>query len=267
MQDTSVAQAIAVPNDGLMSELSFRFYAQLNDFLPADRRGRRFTHVLRGVASVKDTIEALGVPHPEVDVILVNETFEDFSYRLRSGDDVSVYPAFRSIDLTDLPRPGADPPHPVQFALDVHLGKLASLLRLAGFDAVVLADDADVAMAAAREGRVALTRDVSLLKRNIVRHGYWVRQTDPESQLVEVLERFDLVNRMEPFTRCVRCNALVVPVDAGAVAERLLPQTRAGFRQFHRCQGCERIYWRGSHYDRLSRLLERVRERMEGRRG
>lgn len=152
----------------------------------------------------------------------------------------------------------------MQFALDVHLGKLASLLRLAGFDAVVLADDAEVAMAAAREGRVALTRDVSLLKRNIVRHGYWVRQTDPESQLVEVLERFDLVNRMEPFTRCVRCNALVVPVDAGAVVERLLPQTRAGFRQFHRCPGCDRIYWRGSHYDQLSRLLERVRKRIEG---
>jgi hypothetical protein len=244
-----------------MSEVSFRFYAQLNDFLPVNRRGRRFTHVVGAPGSVKDTIEALGVPHPEVDVILVNGTAEDFTYRLRDGDDVAVYPMFRSIDLAGLRRAGADAPHPVRFALDVHLGKLASLLRLAGFDAVVVAEDVDLANTAARDARVALTRDVGLLKRNVVRHGYWVRHTDPESQLAEVLERFDLVDRMNPFTRCVRCNVAVVPVSAEAVSDRLPPRTRACFREFHTCPLCGRIYWQGSHYDRLRRLLERARER------
>lgn len=248
-----------------MSEVSFRFYAQLNDFLPARQRGRRFTLVLPAPASVKDTIEALGVPHPEVDVILVNGESEDFTYRLQDGDHVSVYPAFRSIDVASLRRSGSDLPQPVRFALDVHLRKLASLLRLAGFDAAVLMADADVANSAAREGRVALTRDVGLLKRSVIRHGYWVRHTDPERQLAEVLERFDLVSRMQPFVRCVRCNTLVVPVEAEAVADRLLPRTRAGFRQFHWCPGCDRIYWQGSHYSRLVRLLERARDRASAR--
>src|SRR3989441_9269055 len=244
-----------------MSEVSFRFYAQLNDFLPVNRRGRRFTHVLGALGSVKDTIEALGLPHPEVGVILVNGTAEEFPCRLRDGDDVAVYPEFRSIDLAGLRRAGADGPHPPRFALDVHLGKLASLLRLAGFDAVVVVEDADLANTAARDARVALTRDVALLKRSVVRHGYWVRHTDPESQLAEVLERFDLVHRMESFTRCARCNVAVVPVAAQAVSDRLLPRTRACFREFHICPACGRIYWQGSHYDRLRRLLEQARER------
>lgn len=243
-----------------MTQASFRFYAQLNDFLPPGRRGRRFTRLLPRVSSVKDTIEALGVPHPEVDVILVNGRAEDFAYRLRDGDEVSVYPAFRSIDVTSGWRVGLDPPDPVRFAVAMHLGKLASLLRLSGVDAVMFADDTEVAKAAAGD-RVVLTRDVGLLKRNVVRHGYWVRHTDPESQLAEVLERFDLVSRMKPFARCLRCNVLVVPVEADAVADRLLPRTRAGFRRFHRCPECDRIYWQGSHYDRLSRLLEHARER------
>ena len=159
-------------------------------------------HPLRGPASVKDAIEALGVPHPEVDVIVVNGQAADFSYRMQDGDDVAVYPAFHSVDITGLRRVGTDPPQPVRFVLDIHLRKLAALLRLAGFDARLLADDAEVAKVSAREGRVALTRDVGLLKRSIIEHGYWVRQTNPELQFVEVLQRFDLANRMDPFVRC-----------------------------------------------------------------
>jgi uncharacterized protein with PIN domain len=247
-----------------MIEVSFRFYAQLNDLLPADRRGQGFTRVLAPRTSAKDAIEALGVPHPEVDVILVNGTSQGLTHRLEDGDRVSVYPRFRSIDLGGLRRAGVDPPQPVRFAVDVHLKKLASLLRLAGFDAVVLEDDVDVAGRAASDGRVALTRDVGLLKRSIVRHGCWIRHTDPERQLAEVLERFDLSDWMEPFTRCIRCNTPLVPVAAEAIAGRLPPRVRAGFRDFQQCPGCTRIYWRGSHYDRLVRLLARVRDGASG---
>jgi len=126
---------------------------------------------------------------------------------------------------------------------------------------VVLEDDEDLAHTAARDGRVVLTRDVGLLKRSVVRHGYWIRHTDPELQLAEVLERFALVGRMEPFARCLRCNTRLAPVEAEAVADRLLPCTRAEFRQFRECPGCARVYWQGSHYDRLARLLERARDR------
>ncbi len=243
-----------------MTELSFRFYAQLNDFLPARYRGARFRHVLHAPGSVKDVIEALGVPHPEVDVVLVNGEAVDFTHRLQGREAVAVYPAFRSIDVGGLRRTGSDPPSPVRFVLDVHLRKLASLLRLAGVDSLLLTDDAEVANVSATDGRVALTRDVGLLKRSVVRHGYWVRHTDPERQFAEILERYDLAGRLAPFTRCMRCNTPLVPVDVDAVADRLLPDTRACFREFHRCPGCDRIYWRGSHYDRLVRVLERARE-------
>lgn len=241
-----------------MATVSLRFYAQLNDFLPAARRGQRFTHVLRGPSSVKDTIESIGVPHPEVDLILLNGTPQAFTHRLRDGDDVSVFPRFTSIELTGLSRVGADSPRPIRFALDVHLGKLASLLRLAGFDAVIIAVDADLAATAARDSRIVLTRDVGLLKRSMVQCGYWIRHTDPQAQLAEVLGRFDLAEQMEPFTRCTRCNTLVEPIDVESVADRLLPRTRERYREYRRCPGCGRVYWQGAHYDRLRALLARA---------
>src|SRR5690242_15089426 len=192
-----------------MIRARFRFYAQLNDFLPRHLRQCRFSRAIQSRTSVKDAIEGLGVPHTEVDLILLNGEGSDFGHQLRDGDDVAVYPAFRSIDARPMRRAGSDAPRPVRFAIDVHLGKLASLLRLAGFDAVVLDDDAELAVTAAREARVVLTRDVGVLKRTIVQHGHYVRHTAPESQLSEILERFELVDQMAPFTRCLRCNTPV----------------------------------------------------------
>ena len=145
-----------------MAAVSFRFYAQLNDFVRADRRACRLIHILSGRSSVKDAIEALGVPHPEVDLIIVNGMAVGFAHRLHDGDTVAVYPRFHSIDLGDLPRVGVSVPKPIRFVVDVHLRKLASHLRLAGFDAIVLEDDVEVAKAAVSDTRVVLTRDRQL---------------------------------------------------------------------------------------------------------
>jgi uncharacterized protein len=240
-------------------EVSFRFYAQLNDFLRAPSRGRRFTYALAARSSVKDAFEALGVPHPEVDLVLVNGAAEAFSYRLQHGDDVSLYPAFRTIDISAVRRATSEARGAIGFVVDVHLSKLASLLRLCGFDALVYQHDEDIADAAAREGRVVLTRDVALLKRGAVQRGRWVRHTDPEQQLVEVVEWFALVDQMNPFTRCLRCNTPIVSVTTATVVEHVPVRIRAAFREFWRCPGCARIFWRGSHYERLSSLIERVR--------
>ena len=240
-----------------------RFYGQLNDFLPSQWRYGRFARPLHAPASVKDVIESLGVPHPEVDVITVNGEAIDFTYRVRADDRIAVYPVFRKMDVDGLRRVGIDPPRPVRFALDIHLRKLASLLRLAGFDAVLLTDDAEVAAVSAREDRVALTRDVGLLKRSIIQYGRWIRNTDPEQQFVEVLDRFGLVDEMHPFTRCMECNTPLVRVAAESIADRLPADTREAFTEFRRCPGCERVYWQGSHYVRLVELLERARERIK----
>ncbi|MBM3821244.1 MAG: twitching motility protein PilT [Acidimicrobiia bacterium] len=233
-----------------------RFYGELNDFMRPERRGRGFGHQLRERASVKDTIEALGVPHPEVDVIIVNGQPVDFAYRPRDGDRIAVYPRFQSMDLGDLPRVGEPVPDPVRFVLDIHLQKLASLLRLAGFDAVVLDDDAAIAARGRADGRVVLTRDLELLKRSEVRWGYWVRHTDPARQFLELVRRFDLARGAQPFSRCLRCNEPLRAAARDEVLDRLPPRTRAAFDEFHVCDACGRTYWRGSHYQRLRQFLE-----------
>lgn len=239
---------------------SFRFYAQLNDFVPPERRGRSFVHAVQDRSSVKDAIESLGVPHPEVELILVNGTPAGFGQHLHDGDAVAVYPRFASLDLGDLPRVGACVPHPLRFLADIHLRKLASYLRLAGFDVIVFEDDGDGAREAAASERVVLTRDRELLKRNAVRAGRWVRETDPYRQFVEIIDRFDLASHARPFTRCLRCNGELQPVAREAVASRLPPRTRVSFSDFRRCPSCGRVYWRGSHYERLERLLQKAFE-------
>lgn len=241
-----------------MSQVWFRFYAQLNDLLPPGRRGRRFTHPISGTSSIKDTVEALGVPHPEIDLVLVNGASVDFAYRIQSGDSVSVYPAFRSLDLAGMSRVGANPPAPIRFVVNGHLRKLASYLRLAGFDALVLDDDAAVGTTAARDGRVVLTRDRDLLKRNAIRYGRYVRSTDPEAQLAEVFEQFELAERVEPFTRCLRCNEPVRSIVKADLADRVPPRSRARFEHFVVCPACNRVYWQGSHYERLRCVLNRA---------
>ena len=241
--------------------VSFRLYAQLNDFLPAEHRGRQLSQLVSR-RSVKDAIEALGVPHTEIDLILVNGAAVEFGYRLRDGDRVSVYPPFRSLDLAGITRVGVDAPDPIRFVIDRHLGKLATFLRLAGFDALMFDEDGVSAQTAARQGRVALTRDLGLLKRKVIRHGYWVRHTDPEAQFAEVLGRFDLADRTTPFTRCLCCNEPVTSIAKDELSNRVPAQSRACFDEFHECRACGRVYWRGSHYAHLRLVLERATHRV-----
>jgi uncharacterized protein with PIN domain len=235
----------------------FRFYAGLNDFLPRARRGVAFVHPFAGSPAVKDAIESLGVPHPEVDLVLADGEPVELGWRLRDGARVSVYPRFESLDVAAVtlvrPAPLAD----ARFALDAHLGRLARHLRMLGFDARWERDvrDDELARIAAEEQRVLLTRDVGVLKRSCVTHGYWVRAHDPVTQLAEVVRRFDLSRSLAPFRRCLRCNGLLEPVAKEAVQERLPPRVRAQRDAFRRCPSCARIYWAGSHTVRMDRLI------------
>src|SRR5690554_6793227 len=193
-----------------MLRAEFRFYAILNDFLPLHRRGRPFVYTLEGRASVKDTIEALGVPHTEVDLILINGEPVGFNAIVEDGDRVSVYPPFTALDISPLPRMRPASPDEPRFVLDQHLGRLAAYLRMLGFDTLYRNDytDPELAAISAGEGRTLLTRDRGLLKRRVVTHGYCVRSTDPREQVAEVVRRFDLVHRIKPFRRCAHCNGV-----------------------------------------------------------
>lgn len=235
----------------------FRFYEELNDFLPPERRKTGFAYEFSRRASVKDMIEALGVPHPEVELILANGESVDFDYLVRDGDRIAVYPVFESFDVSHEIKVRPKPLRAVRFVLDVHLGTLARYLRLCGFDTLYRNDytDEELARISANEGRILLTRDRSLLKRRIVTHGYYVRQDDPRNQLAEVFRRFDLTGLTEPFTRCARCNGLLEDVDKAEIEHRLQPLTRKHYDIFRRCSGCGRLYWRGSHVTSMEKRI------------
>jgi uncharacterized protein with PIN domain len=244
-----------------MKQAYVRFYAELNDFLPPVRRRQTTAYSFVVSGSVKDMIEALGVPHTEVDVIIVNGESVDFSYRVQDKDRISVYPAFESIDVAPVTRLKRQSLGEKCFVLDTHLGRLAAYLRMLGFDTVYRNDyqDEELAQIASREGRILLTRDQGLLKRNLVTCGYYVRATLPREQVVEIVERFELARLVVPFQRCVHCNALLQPVRKELVLHRLLPETRQHFVEFYICPACDRIYWKGSHYRRMSHLMKSIR--------
>jgi uncharacterized protein with PIN domain len=243
-----------------MNWAAIRFYAELNDFLSAERKNRTSMYTFSVSGSVKDAIEALGVPHTEVDLILANGQSVDFSYRLRNGDRISVYPVSESIDISSLERLRPTPLREVRFVLDTHLGKLAAYLRMLGLDAAYRSDYADEKLAriSVDEKRILLTRDRGLLKRNTIIRGCFLRATSPREQLIEVLHRFDLFSSIAPFERCMHCNALLRPVPKEMVADRLLPETRQHYEEFRMCPECDRIYWKGSHYRRMQRFIEAV---------
>jgi uncharacterized protein len=246
-----------------MPTVSLRFYAELGAFLPTARRQVCFAHAVQEHASIKDVIESLGVPHTEVDLILVNGESVDFSYRAQGGDYISVYPVFEALDITPLVRVRPQPLREPRFVLDTHLGKLAGYLRLLGFDTLYRNDydDAQLVQISHAEWRILLTRDRGVLKHRLVTHGYYVRETAPVRQVVEVLRRFDLAGAITPFRRCMRCNGLLEPVAKDHVADRLLPKTRQYYDDFS-CTGCGNLYWKGSHYERMLGFVESVRSRL-----
>ncbi len=246
-----------------MGAAFFRFYAELNDFLPPDRRQTDFVHPFEDRISVKDMIESLSVPHTEVELIVVEGHPVDFSYIVQDGDHISVYPVFEAVDITPLVRLRPHPLREVRFILDNHLGKLATYLRLLGFDTLYRNDYDDEVLArlSVEERRILLTRDRGLLQRGDVTHGYCVRATDPEQQLIEVIRRFDLGRATTPFNRCLLCNTRLESVSKEAVSERLPPKVREQRAEFYICRACDRIYWKGSHYERMAQFVNRILQR------
>jgi uncharacterized protein with PIN domain len=238
--------------------VSVRFYGSLNDFLPAARRQSSLLCAFDNGATVKDLVEALGVPHPEIDLLIVDGRPVDFSYRLGDGDRVAVYPVIRAFDLGEFVRLRPPPQTEPRFVADVHLGRLTAYLRLAGYDTKYRNDyqDDEIAAISASEDRVLLTRDVGVLKHGIVKRGYFVRETQPARQLVEVVRDFDLVTCAAPFTRCLRCNSRLHGVAKDRVQHLLPTRTRERYCEFSRCPTCSRIYWQGSHYSRMKVFVE-----------
>ncbi len=240
---------------------SFRFYEELNDFIARDRRRREFDLDCAGNVNVKHVIEAIGVPHTEVELILVNGISVDFSRRLQDGDRVSVYPKFETFDITPLLRLRPRPLRRTRFVADAQLGGLARLLRMAGFDTVYdnALDDARIERLASDDQRIVLTRDRDLLKRRRISHGCYIHAQKPDAQLSEIVARLDLAGSLRPLSRCLECNVPLLTVDKARIVDLLPPSVREHRHCFSRCAVCRRIFWEGSHWQHmLERLAKAV---------
>lgn len=237
----------------------FRFYEELNDFLPPARRKKESSYTFRHAPSVKHAIEAMGVPHPEVDLILANGRSVDFSYRLAHEDRVSVYPVFESMDISPLVRLRPEPLRKSTFVLDVHLGKLARMMRLLGFDCLYRNDyaDSEIVHISVQQNRIILTRDRHLLQTGVVTRGYWVRSGEVDDQIKEVLRRFDLFSQVRPFQRCLLCNGALERVRKEDILRHLEPKTILYYNTFFRCSRCGQIYWKGTHFEKLEKKVEK----------
>jgi uncharacterized protein with PIN domain len=241
---------------------SFRFYEELNDFLPRERRGHAFETPCARAATTKHMIEALGVPHTEVELVLLNGESTGFDRLLEEGDRVSVYPKFESFDISELLRVRERPLRRLRFVADAHLGGLARLLRMAGFDTLYDNNYRDEVIEAIAhdEGRVVLTRDRELLKRRTITHGCYVHTLKAAHQLKELFDRLDLSSSARPFTVCLHCNAPLRDVDKAEVIDQLPPSVRELHNEFNTCDVCHRVFWKGSHWKRMTSLLTAATE-------
>lgn len=225
--------------------------------------------------SVKDAIEASGIPHPEVDLVLVDGVSVGFDAVVHGGERLDVLPAdstrgagaattvgFGSPTAYGQVSQVRPPPPAPRFTCDVHLGRLARRLRLLGFDTWYRTDagDDELAAVAVHEERILLTRDRGLLMRKVIRHGYCPRSDDPAEQVTEVLRRYDLADSIQPLSRCVRCNGVLAPVDKSEILDRLPPHTRSVHDEFSQCASCGQVYWPGSHLQHIFAFVDRARD-------
>jgi uncharacterized protein len=261
-------------------EVVWRFFGSLNDFLPRARRKRRFAVPLKASAvdapleglpasgwqssgqTIKDALEAIGVPHPEVAVMLVNGNPVDFAYELIPADVVGVYPHQEKLPAAPEWHMPFLPSGKPRFILDVHLGGLVRYMRLAGFDCLYSATDLGdprLAELAEQESRVLLTRDVGLLKRGRVTWGYRPRNTQPKVQFREVVDYFRLRPHFDPFNRCSVCNSQnLVRLSREDALVHMPDGVPLEIEELWHCRQCGKIYWRGSHYDRIRDLIKSV---------
>lgn len=252
-------------NSETFKTIQIRFYEELNDFLPFERRKIEFVYSFDGNKTIKNVIEMIGVPHTEVDLILVNGKSAAFNYRPRNNDRVSVFPVFEAFDITSLNRLRPIPLREIKFVLDVHLGKLAKYLRMLGFDTMFCTalDDHEIVEISLHEQRIVLTRDKGLLKDKNLTHGYWVRNITPEKQLQEIISKCDLATKINSFTRCMECNGQLQLIAKDEVKQDLPENVGQYYQKFSRCLSCRKIYWEGTHYQKMQAFIRRILKAIE----
>ena len=241
-----------------MPKATFRFYEELNDFLPRQKRKTDFEADIKGKRSIKDMVESLGVPHTEVDLILVNGKSVDFTYILRDGDRVSVYPVFETLNIKKATRLRKVPLRRTTFIADSNLGDIVKYMRVLGFDVSFdsLLSPRQIIEVSEKENRIILTKSRKLLKFKEVTHGIFIRPGTMEQQIKRIIDFLDIKDQIKPFSRCLRCNNLLKTIPKESIAHRIPPKTRAFCNEYSYCKPCDKIYWKGSHFIKMKNLVD-----------
>ena len=243
-----------------MPKAIFRFYEELNDLLPTTRQKTDFEVTFQERRSVKDMIEALGVPHTEVDLILVNGKSEGFSYLLQDKDHVSVYPIFESLDIEGVTRLRTFPLRKTKFIADINLGDIVRCMRTLGLDVYFdpSMSSRDIIGVSCSEHRIILTKSRKLLKFKEVSHGILIRPGTTTEQVIKIIDDLDIRKQIKPFTICLVCGFLLERVSKEQIEDRIPPKTKAFCDEYAYCRKCDKIYWKGTHYIRMKKRIDEI---------
>jgi uncharacterized protein with PIN domain len=236
-----------------MNNVFFRFYEELNGYLPEGKGKVWFEYVFSGAVSIQEVFQAMEIPTDEVDLILVNQESRGLDYTLHDGDRISVYPVFELFDLSGISQVREKPLRNPRFICDVHLGRLCKYLRMLGWDTLYsnqYSPDEIIAIAR-QEKRIILSRSYQLTRHKEVTHSYWIWSPDPLVQIKDLIRKMDLSNLTNPLTRCLNCNHKIVPIEKQKILNRLQAGTAQYFKEFFICPACDQIYWEGSHYENM----------------
>jgi hypothetical protein len=245
------------------AHLLLEFHGDVPDLLNrVPEKNNTIIYPLSRRASIKDILESLGVPHTEVGKIILNGVEQRFEKIAENGEHFEIHPLSPALPPTEAT---ILRPNPLKtcciFLVDINVGRLAGLLRMAGFDAESVDKESTsrtIVEKAIREGRILLTRNKDLLKHRELVYARLVRNQDPDLQLREIINLYSLENLLQPFTRCISCNGLLADVKKEDIIDRLLPLTKKYFNRFRICTACNKIYWHGSHHEKMKEKLELI---------
>lgn len=246
----------------MVAQIKIRCYEELNSYLSPERRKKTFSLEFPRSLEIRDVLNTLGIPEERIDLILVNGIAATAEKRLEPDDRLALYPVFETFDISEVSTIHQLPLRTTRFVLDSHLGKLARLLRLLGFDSLYIqqADRKQLIALSLAEERVLLTRNEILAKSRVLQRAYRLRSELPREQIAEVIKRFELTNCLRPFTRCLVCNGILSPVTKEEVWPYLEDKTKAYYHEFFRCSFCNRIFWPGSHYVKMQTTVAEIME-------
>lgn len=149
----------------------------------------------------------------------------------------------------------------VKFIVDVNVGKLARWLRMLGYDTLFIhdVDDTELVTISLNDKRVLLTKDTQIMLRRVITSGrvkaMLIEDDNPKDQLRQVARMLKIDQEMK-FTRCLECNELLVPKGKDEVRELVPTYVFKTQLQYFQCPACQRIYWRGTHWQRMNKEIE-----------